>query len=180
MATRWQRVFLPNSGHWENQSLGESPLPHWQFEWNGPEEALKACVPFFFLPYPIPWTHPSSYNTTLRRVLSSTGGPTLRKDAGGGKPTTTRHGVHGAFQSSSSPESPPSFGCSRPGFTAGGPTWIWRLRARAEGSRHARPLGQPIGWHVLPSSASPMTVHPWEPSQASGAVTAAQVTVAWM
>ena len=114
--------------------------------------------------YPIPWTHPSSYNTTLRRVLSSTGGPTLRKDAGGGKPSTTRHGVHGAFQSSSSPESPPSFGCSRHGFTAGGPTWIWRLWARAEGSRHARSLGQPIGWRVLPSSVSPMTVHPWEPS----------------
>ena len=64
----------------------------------------------FFLPYPIPWTHPSSCTTTLGKVLSSIGGATLRKEAGGGNPTTRRHGAHGAFQSSSSPEAPHPLG----------------------------------------------------------------------
>ena len=58
----------------------------------------------FFLPYPIPWTHPSSCTTTLGKVLSSIGGATLRKEAGGRNPNTRRHGAHGAFQSSPSPE----------------------------------------------------------------------------
>ena len=40
------------------------------------------------------------------------------------------------------PRGSTSFGCSRRSFTAGGPAWIWRLWAQAEGSRHARSTGQ--------------------------------------
>ena len=37
-----------------------------------------------------------------------------------------------------------------------------------------------IGWHILPSSVSPVTVHPWEPGlpRLRGDVTAAQGTEA--
>ena len=38
------------------------------------------------------------------------GGVTLRKEVGGGNPTTRRHGANGACQSSSSPEAPNALG----------------------------------------------------------------------
>ena len=106
MATSWQHVFMPNSGYWGNQSLGESPVPGLSVRVEcARRNTHSSCVPFFFLT-PVPWTHPNSRNTTLGRVLSSIGGRTQRKEAGGGNPTSRRHGAHGAFQSSSSPEAP--------------------------------------------------------------------------
>ena len=43
-------------------------------------------------------------------------------------------------KSSSRPETPPSFGSTRLGFAAGGPPWVWRLWARAEGNRKSRSM----------------------------------------
>ena len=59
----------------------------------------------FFLP-PSPEQIPVPLTPTLWRVLSSIDGVTVKKEAGGGNPNTRRHGAHGAFQSSSSPEAP--------------------------------------------------------------------------
>ena len=59
----------------------------------------------FFLP-PSPGQIPVPLTPTLWRVLSSIDGVTVKKEAGGGNPNTRRHGAHGAFQSSSSPEAP--------------------------------------------------------------------------
>ena len=92
------------------RALGKVLFPRCLLEWKVPEETPKACVPFFFLPYPIPWTNHNSCNTSLGRVLSSIGGTTQRKEAGGGNPITRRHGAHGAFQSSSCPEAPHPLG----------------------------------------------------------------------
>ena len=64
----------------------------------------------FFLPYPCPLDTSQLLQHHSRRVLSSIGGVTLRKEAGGGNPNTRRHGAHGAFQSSSSPEAPHPLG----------------------------------------------------------------------
>ena len=152
---------MPNSDYWGNQSLGESLVPG-LLEWKVPEEAPKACVPFFFLPNRIPWTHPSSCNTTLGRVLSSVDGRTLRKEAGGGNLTTRRQEPTG-FSKLFQPRGSTSFGCSRRSFTAGGSSWIWRLWARAE-NRLNRSMGQGSLAGTPPSSVSPMTVHPWETS----------------
>ena len=56
--------------------LWESPVQGLP-EWKVPEAALKACVPFFFLPYPCPLDPHSSFcNATLGRVVSSIGGVT--------------------------------------------------------------------------------------------------------
>ena len=97
---------MPNSGYWGNQSLGESPVPGLSVRVEcARRNTHSSCVPFFFLT-PVPWTHPNSCNTTLGRMLSSIGGRTQRKEAGGRNPTSRRHGAHGAFQSSSSPEAP--------------------------------------------------------------------------
>ena len=126
--------------YWGNQSLGESPVPGLS-GWKVPEATLKACVPFFFLPYPCPLDTSQLLQHHSREVLSSIGGMTLRKEAGGGNPNTRRHRTH-IFSKLFQPRGSTSFGCSRHSFTAGGPSWIWRLWARAEGSRHARSKGQ--------------------------------------
>ena len=78
------------------------------------------------------------------------------------------------------PRSSTSFRCSRSSFTAGGLVWIGRLWDHAEGEQAHQVHGAGlIGWHTLPSSVSPMTVHPWETScPGFRDVTAAQVTKA--
>ena len=144
------------------RSLRESPAPGLS-EWKVPGETPKACVPFL-LPSPFPWTNPSSFNTTLWTVLPSIGGATPRKEAGGGNPNTRRHGAHGDFQSSSSPEAPHPLGAvgivslqeDPLGLEVVGP-------CRGEQACQVHGAGL-IGWYILPSSISPMTVHPWEPS----------------
>ena len=114
-----QHVFTPSPAYRGNQSLRERPVPGLS-EWKVPGETPKACVPFLLLS-PSPWTNPSSFNTTLWRVLSSIGGATPRKEGGGGNPVTRRLRAQGAFQSSSGPAAPTSFGCIRQSFASGGP-----------------------------------------------------------
>ena len=133
--------------YWGNQSLGESPVPGLS-GWKVPEATLKACVPFFFLPYPCPLDTSQFLQHPLGRVLSSIGGATLRKEVGGGNPTTRRKEAHRAFQSSSLPVSLH--------LEVVGP-------CRGEQAHQIHGAGL-IGWHTLPSSVNPMTVHPWEPS----------------
>ena len=90
------------------------------------EETPKAVSPDFSpLPF-VPRTPPHSCNSSLGRVLSSVGWWAFRKEAGGGNPTTRRHGARGTLQSSSSPETPPSFGGTRFSAAAGGSHRIWR------------------------------------------------------
>ena len=63
----------------------------------------------FFLP-PSPGQIPVPLTPTLWRVLSSIDGVTVKKEPRNGNPNTRRHGAHGAFQSSSSPEAPHPLG----------------------------------------------------------------------
>ena len=80
---------------------------------------------------------------------------------GGGTPAERTRGAQGTFQSSSSPEVPPFFRCSRLDFSAGRPTWIPRLGTQPESKRHSRPI---VGAHCLPhppSFLSSTTLHPW-------------------
>ena len=77
----------------------------------------------FFLPYPCPLDTSQLLQHHSRRVLSSIGGVTLRKEAGGGNPTTRNQRAPGTFQSSSSPETPPREGVS-----------LFSLQARPPGS----------------------------------------------
>ena len=72
------------------------------------------------------WGTPIPATPSQGRGLPSIGGVTLRKEAGGGNPTTRRHGARGTLQSSSSPETPPSFGGTRFSAAAGGSHRIWR------------------------------------------------------
>ena len=92
-------------------------------------------------PIPVSWTHPSSCNTILWSMLSPIAWATLRKEVGGRIPPPGDRSPWG-FSKLFQPRGSTSFGCSRHSFTAGGPSWIWRLWARAEGSRHARSKGQ--------------------------------------
>ena len=66
------------------------------------------------------------------------------------------------FQSSSGPEGPQSFACTRLGLAVRGPTWCWRLSAiwREPGTSGPR-AGHMLA--LIPSSLSPMTVQPWKP-----------------
>ena len=161
MATWWQHVFMPSSGYWGNQSLGESPVPGLP-EWKVPEAALKACVPFFFLPYPCP------LDTSQFLQRHSGEGAFIHR---WGDPKQGRWRWEAQHQETWNPRGFSEFfqlrastSFSRRSFTAGGPAWIWRLWARVEEQAHPVYAAGLIGWHTLPSSVSPMTVHPWEPS----------------
>lgn len=107
----------------------------------------------------IPRTDPDC-NTTLQKGVSSTGGVTLSKEAGDGNPNPTirRRRAQGTLQSSSSPEAPPSFGGTMVGSAAGGPAWIWRLRAHTEGKRKFMSIavGGLIAWRTLPRPSAPL------------------------
>ena len=67
------------------RALGKVLFLDCQLERNVPEETPKACIPSLLpsLPHPLD---------------TSIGGATLRKEAGGGNPTTRRHGAHGLFK----------------------------------------------------------------------------------
>ena len=83
-------------------------------------EYIQGCVSFLpslwaFIPRQI-----STIATPLCRRSCPLSGVTLRKEAGGGNPATRRHGAQSTLQSSSSPETPPSFGGARVGSAAGG------------------------------------------------------------
>ena len=108
---RHQHVFMPHSGYWENECVRESTVPGLSVRVECTRRNTQGLcfIPSSFLT-PIPWTHPSSCNTTLWRVLSSIGGVTLKKEAGGGNSTARRHGAHAAFRSSSSTQAPHPLG----------------------------------------------------------------------
>ena len=104
----------------------------------------------FFLPYPIPWTHPGSCTSRLGKVLSSIGGATLRKEAGGGNPATRSHGAQGTLQSSCSPETPPSFWGTRVGSAAGGSPGSGDCGLMQTGTGSPCPSGWVAHWLAYP------------------------------
>ena len=96
---------------------------------------------------PSPCTSQPNINpgkTAVLRMLSCLGPATPKKEGAGGSPTTGRRGGQVIFQSSSRPEDPPSFKCTRLAWTLGGPTWIWRLGSHPQGSRHRISMGAPL------------------------------------
>ena len=97
---------------------------------------LLTSSPLPFIPQAIPMIA-----TPLCRGTCPLSGVTLRKEAGGGNPTIRRHGARGTLQSSSSPETPPSFGSTRFSSAAGGSHRIWRLWTHAEGNRKSMSSG---------------------------------------
>ena len=130
-------------------------------ECGAPEETLKGLISFL-LPLPL-------YSAKRIPVPGTPlcGGWGDRKEGGwwglggGGTPAERTRGAQGTFQSSSSPEVPPFFRCSRLDFSAGRPTWIPRLGTQPESKRHSRPI---VGAHCLPhppSFLSSTTLHPW-------------------
>ena len=92
-----------------------------------------------------PRTHPGSHSA-CGRVLSSTGGETLRKEAGAGNPIPKNHGAQETPRSSSSPQAPASFACWRLDVSVGGPG------QSSAGTPGPRGL---CGWHTSSSSLSP-------------------------
>ena len=140
--------------YWGNQSLGESPVPGLS-GWKVPEATLKACVPFFFLPYPCPLDTSQFLQHPLGRVLSSIGGATLRKEVGGGNPNTRKHGAHGAFQSSSSPEAPHPVGAVGMVSLQEDPLDLEVVGpCRGEQACQVHGAGL-IGWYILPALSAP-------------------------
>lgn len=126
---------------------------------------LRTSSPFPFTAHPPCPDRSQLLQHRSAEVLSSLGGATVRREAGGGNPTTRRRSAQGKFQSSSSPEAPPSFGCTRLGFCVGGPAGSWRRWARAEGKGHSRSkAGVLIGWHILLSFLLPTAVQLWDPN----------------
>ena len=98
--------------------------------------------------------------TPLCRGTCPLSGVTLRKEAGAGNPATRRHGARSTLQSSSSPETPPSFGGTRFSSAAGGSHRIWRLWTHAEGDRKSMSTG--VGG-LLAGISSPAPSAPGQP-----------------
>ena len=147
---------MPSSGYWGSQSLGESPVPRLSVRVESAKRNTQGLcpIPSSFLT-PVPWTHPSCCNTTLGRVLSSIGGMTLRKEAGGGNPNTRRRGAHGAFQSSSSPEAPHPAGAVGVVSLQEDPLDL-ELVGPCRGEQARQVLGAGlIGWYILRAPSAP-------------------------
>ena len=148
-------------------------------------ECVRRNNPGLVSPYFFPLTlHPGRQiptppQTAMLSLPSYLGGETPRKEAARGNPATRRLGDQGTFQSSSSPEGPPSFLCPRLALAVGGPAWIWRLWSHPQGTRHSRSKGG-----SLAATSSPAPSAPGQPSLGTQArsgcrdVTPAQVTEA--
>ena len=156
-----RRVFVPDFGHWGHQSLRERPVPGLS-EGKVPAETPKACVPFLLPPHPLDKSQFLQPHSVEGAFIHRWGDP--KEGAGGGNPTTRRHGARGAFQSSSSPEAPRPLGAVGVVPLQEDPLDLEVVGpCRGEQARQVHGAGI-IAWHILPSSVSPMTVHPSEPS----------------
>ena len=108
----------------------------------------------FFLP-PSPGQIPVPLTPTLWRVLSSIDGVTVKKEPRDGNPNTTRHGAHGAFQSSSSPEAPHPVGAVGMVSLQEDPLDLEVVGpCRGEQARQVHGAGL-IGWYILPALSAP-------------------------
>ena len=137
-ATRQQDFFLPESGFWGNyRSLGKIVLGY-KLEWNVPGESTKDLCLLTSSPLHFSQTNPNPCKTATLRVLTSGGGATLRKEAGGGHLSTRRRGDQVTFQCPSSPHGPQFFGSTSLGIAVGGSVWIWRLWSHPERTRPCR------------------------------------------
>ena len=122
-------------------------------EGSAPEDTLKACVSSHsFFPFPfVPQSTSQFLEHHSVEGAITVGGATIRKGAGGEIPSPEDTWIPGNFQSSSSPEAPPLFGCSRLGFSAGGPAWIQRLGTQSQSKKHSRSI---MRTHCLPHPPS--------------------------
>ena len=149
-------VFMLNSGYWGNQSLRESPVPGLSIRVECARRNTQGLcpIPSSFLT-PTSWTNPNSCHPTLWRVLSSIDGVTVKKEPRDGNPSTTRHGAHGAFQSSSSPEAPHPVGAVGMVSLQEDPLDLEVVGpCRGEQARQVHGAGL-IGWYILPALSAP-------------------------
>lgn len=124
--------------------------------WQNPRPGL---LPHHFHPLTLhPGTNPSLYRSAVMRVLWSLGGVTLRKEAGGGNPSTRRHGDL---------VTPPSLTTHRVHHPLGAlglaelcPIAHVDLRWWSHKRDQALQVKEFLSWHILPSSFSLKTVQP--------------------
>lgn len=81
-------------------------------------------------------------------------GRILRRNAGGGNPTT-RSLREQIIKSPTSPEGSPCFGCSMFGLAVGGLTQLWTLWFHPEGTRHYRSKGSSFAGTSFPAPSVP-------------------------
>ena len=111
---------------------------------------LLISSPLAFIPQAIPMIA-----TPLCRGTCPLSGVTLRKEGGAGNPATRRHGAQSTLQSSSSPETPPSFGGARVGSAAGGSPGSGDCRLMQRGTGSPSPRGGGAVGGCLPGKPSP-------------------------
>ena len=166
MATRRQCVFMPPP--WlleEPRALGKVLFLDCQLEWNVPEETPKACIPFLLPSLPLSPGHNPIPATPLCGGCFHHRWGDPKEGSWRWEPYHLETWSPGAFQTSSSPEAPRPLGAvgvvsvqeDPPGSGGHG------LVQRGTGSPGPWGRACPIGWHVLPSSLSPKTVHPRDP-----------------
>ena len=128
----------------------------------------KAVSPSFSLSL-YPRTDLKDCHTSLQKKLSSQWGDPKEGGWRWGNPVTRRHGTQSTLQSSSSPETPPSFGGTRVGSAARGSPGSGDCGLMQRGTGIPSPWcggmgGGLFAWQTLPSALSPRTVPPGDPS----------------
>ena len=162
------------------RALGKVLFLDCPLEWHVPEETPKVCVPFLLPPLPLSPGHIPVPATPLCGGCFHYRWGDPKEGGWRWEPHHLETWSPGGFSHLFQPRSSTSCGCSRCSFAAGGPTWIWRLWAGAEGNRHTRSMGKDsLTGMSSPSSSVPRrSIHGTQACPGFRDVTAAQVTKA--
>ena len=118
-------------------------------EWHVPEETPKAYVPFLLPPLPLSFGDIPVPATPLCGGCFHYRWGDPKEGGWRWEPHHLETWSPGGFSQLFQPRGSTSCGCSRCSFAAGGPAWIWRLWASAEGNRHTRSMGKG-SWQAHP------------------------------
>ena len=129
-ATMWQHFFVSSVLTWAIRALEGVLVLGCKLESNVAEHTPQGLCVFTSSPFPCtarPQANPKPWKCAILRVLWLVGRAILRKEAGGGYPTSRSCGDPVSFHSSSLPAVLTSFGYTRICLPVRGLSWIGRL-----------------------------------------------------
>ena len=154
MTTTCQKFFMLNSIYWGSKAFLKHIFHSYKQERHVPGKRPSPCVSLIFS---VTLHHPDKAQPPQELCgghCLPLNGRILRRNAGGGNPTTRSLGEQ-IIKSPPSPEGSPGFGCSMFGLAVGGLTQLWTLWFHPEGTRHYRSKGSSFAGTSFPAPSVP-------------------------